>query len=126
MQQPIIKHSLWDSKNDYTNMVKALKKLSNIMSSKPISKYILKNPIKELNDNDIEEFVKNNSFLGYHASGTCAMGDNGILNSDLTVKKVRNLRVIDASIMPKIIRGNTKASVIMIAEKGADHVLAKS
>ena len=126
MQQPIIKHSLWDSKNDYTNMVKALKKLSNIMSSKPISKYILKNPIKELNDNDIEEFVKNNSFLGYHASGTCAMGDNGILNSDLTVKKVRNLRVIDASIMPKIIRGNTNASVIMIAEKGADHVLAKS
>ena len=54
------------------------------------------------------------------------MGDNGILNSDLTVKKVRNLRVIDASIMPKSIQGNTNASVIMIAEKGADHVLAKS
>jgi len=48
------------------------------------------------------------------------MGDKGILNSDLTVKKISKLRVVDASIIPKIIRGNTNATVIMIAEKAAD------
>ena len=51
------------------------------------------------------------------------MGDKGVLNSNLKVKSIKNLRVIDASVMPKIIRGNTNATVIMIAEKGADYIL---
>jgi len=54
------------------------------------------------------------------------MGSKGVLNSDLTVKEVKNLRVIDASVMPKIIRGNTNATVIMIAEKGSDFILSKT
>ena len=122
---PIIEHSLWASEKDLTNMVKALKKLSQIMSSKPISKYILNNPTSKLNDIQIKDFIKSNSFLGYHASGTCCMGDKGVLNSNLKVKSITNLRVIDASVMPKIIRGNTNATVIMIAEKGADYILGK-
>ena len=53
------------------------------------------------------------------------MGHKGVLSSNLKVKNIDNLRVIDASVMPKIIRGNTNASVIMIAEKGADYILSK-
>ena len=53
------------------------------------------------------------------------MGSKGVLNSDLTVKEFKNLRVIDASVMPKIIIGNTNATVIMIAEKGSDFILSK-
>ena len=53
------------------------------------------------------------------------MRHKGVQNSNLNVKNSENLRVIDASVMPKIIRGNTNASVIMIAEKGADYILSK-
>ena len=95
------------------------------MSSSPISEFIIKSPLYQKSEAEVKNYIKKNSFLGYHAAGTCAMGSKGVLNSDLTVKEVKNLRVIDASVMPKIIRGNTNATVIMIAEKGSDFILSK-
>ena len=63
----------------------------------------------------------------FHPVSTCRMGrdDNAVVSVQLKVLGNKNLRVIDASVMPKIIRGNTNASVIMIAEKGADYILSK-
>ncbi|CAG5052990.1 unnamed protein product [Parnassius apollo] len=62
----------------------------------------------------------------YHAVGTNKMGlkddSSSVVDERLKVKFVRNLRVIDASIMPDIVRGNTMAPVIMIAEKGSDYI----
>ncbi len=49
-----------------------------------------------------------------------------VVDNELRVKGIENLRVIDASIMPRIIAGNTNATSIMIGEKGADLVLGKS
>jgi choline dehydrogenase len=61
----------------------------------------------------------------YHAVGTVAMGDERYpLDPQMRVRGVQGLRVIDASVMPKISSGNTNAPTIMIAEKGADMVLA--
>ena len=120
LESPIIFHELWGSNSDLLRMKKALKKVSDIFSSEPISKYVKRNPLKNLSDDELSFYIKNNSFMGYHSVGTCAMGDKGVLNSDLTVKKISKLRVVDASIIPKIIRGNTNATVIMIAEKAAD------
>jgi len=122
---PVIKHFLWKEESDINKMTKALKKLSEIMSSSPISEFIIKSPLYQKSESEVKNYIKKNSFLGYHAAGTCAMGSKGVLNSDLTVKEVKNLRVIDASVMPKIIRGNTNATVIMIAEKGSDFILSK-
>lgn len=60
----------------------------------------------------------------YHAVGTNKMGkiddDSSVIDEKLKVKNVKNLRVIDASVMPKITRGNTMAPVIMIADKGSE------
>jgi choline dehydrogenase len=68
--------------------------------------------------------ARNWSQTEYHAVGTCAMGvdQRAVVDPELKVRGVDRLRVVDASVMPTIISGNTNAATVMIAEKGADHI----
>ncbi len=59
----------------------------------------------------------------YHAAGTCAMG--AVVDAELRVRGVDGLRVVDASVMPTPVRGNTNAPVIMIAERAADLIVGR-
>jgi len=76
---------------------------------------------------DEEIFKKCKELLGlvYHPVGTCKMGNDpmAVVDDNLKVHGIDNLRVIDASIMPNIISGNTNATTIVIAEKAADMIL---
>ena len=69
-------------------------------------------------DADILRFVRYNTRTIFHPAGTCAMGT--VVDADLQVHGVESLRVVDASIMPTVPRGNTNAPTIMIAERAAD------
>jgi len=71
-----------------------------------------------------ECYVKHFSFTIYHPVGTCAMGT--VLDQRLRVNGVMGLRVVDGSVMPNIVGGNTNAPIIMIAEKAADMILQDS
>ena len=76
-------------------------------------------------DEELLEHVRETSGTTYHPTSSCMMGpqDMAVVDSALRVKGVGGLRVIDASIMPTVVSGNTNATAIMIAEKGADMVL---
>jgi choline dehydrogenase-like flavoprotein len=67
---------------------------------------------------DILDFVQRRSHTVFHPVGTCALG--GVVDHELRVHGIEGLRVVDASVMPSVPRGNTNAPVIMVAEKAAD------
>ena len=79
-------------------------------------------------DQEILEFARQQGSTVFHASGSCRMGSDStaVVTPDLRVQGVRNLRVIDASVMPTMVSANTNATSIMIGERGADLVLNPS
>ena len=76
-------------------------------------------------DAELEEAVRKYSQTIYHPTSTCKMGhdDRAVVDDQLRVHGISNLRVVDASIMPEIVSGNTNAPTIMIAEKASDMIL---
>ncbi|HVZ00474.1 MAG TPA: choline dehydrogenase [Dongiaceae bacterium] len=76
-------------------------------------------------DEEMIDFIRDKGGSDIHAVGTCRMGADAkaVVDPRLRVRTVRGLRVADASIMPRIVRGNTHAATVMIGEKAADLIL---
>ena len=77
-------------------------------------------------DRQIEQFIRDNADTVYHPVGSCRMGKGpmDVVDHELRVHGIAGLRVVDASIMPRVVSGNTNAPTIMIAEKAADMIKA--
>ena len=77
-------------------------------------------------DDEILEFARENGATIFHPTGTCKMGSDRMAVADarLRVHGIAGLRVVDCSIMPTLVSGNTHAPAVMIAEKASDMILA--
>lgn len=77
-------------------------------------------------DQQLEDYIRNNVVTYHHQVGTCAMGTNeqSVVDPELKVHGLQGLRVIDASIMPKVTTGSTNAPSILIGEVGASFMLS--
>jgi len=99
---------------------------------KPLIKKVVKEDLKHSYDSKeyIREYIKRNLVTVYHPVGTCKMGPesdpNAVLNTQLQVKGIKSLRVVDASVMPSIVSGNTNIPTIMIGEKAADLIYQRN
>ncbi len=120
--RPEIDPAYYSEPIDLDVMVSALRSLIEIGARAPLSKYLagpfMPARLTNLTDEDLRNHVREVTQTLYHPVGTCAMGK--VVDAELTVEGVEGLRVVDASVMPVVPRGNTNAPTIMIAEKAAD------
>lgn len=118
--KPRILHNYYATEHDTQTMIDGTRVALQIASRPALSKLRRADwavPDSD-SDTDILDFARRNTRTCYHPGGTCAMGT--VVDSKLRVHGVERLRVVDASVMPVVPRGNTNAPVIMVAEKAAD------
>ncbi len=110
-----------EADQDMDLLVEAVKMSQDILNASPFDPY-RGEEIFPGKDADIREFIRCKAETVYHPVGTCKMGVDAlaVVDPELKVRGLEGLRVVDASIMPNLVSGNTNAPTIMIAEKAAD------
>ena len=125
---PMIQPRYLTAHSDCDTVVEGMKLMRRIMNQPEMRRYIAEEFAPGDNcvsDADLLAFARETATTVYHPTSTCRMGSDGaaVVDERLRVRGVERLRVIDASIMPTLVSGNTNAAAVMIGEKGSDMVL---
>ncbi len=126
---PLIDPNFFGERIDMDIMLRGFKQLRHILAQPALAGFggkELPSLAAAQSDEQIEQFIRKHADTEYHPVGTCRMGNGpmDVVDSQLRVHGVQGLRVVDASIMPRLISGNTNAPTIMIGEKAADMIKA--
>lgn len=122
----LIDPNFYGEESDLEEMVKGFKLTQKLMQSDAFKSMIKEDLFTAAvkTDEDIRQVLRDRSDTVYHPVGSCKMGvdDMAVVDPRLRVYGIQNLRVVDASIMPKVVNGNTNAPAIMIAEKAVEMI----
>lgn len=127
LQAPLFHPNYLSTERDISRHIAGLRRLRDIVRHPPLAARIVEEakPGPAIDsDEQLLDYLQRFGGTGWHQVGTCKMGtdDEAVVDPWLRVRGIGRLRVIDASIMPTIIAGNTNAPCIMIGEKGADMI----
>jgi len=128
--RPAIDAGYYTDPADLDAMLAGVRMAREIAASAPLARFVdrphLPGPDAR-SDEDLRETIRAATETLYHPVGTCAMGsgEEAVVDAELRVRGIQALRVVDASVMPAVPRGNTNAPTIAIAERAADLLLGR-
>ena len=127
--KPFIVHNYYAEPQDMQTAVAGLRLALELCRTEPLAGFAAAPhvvPASE-SDGDLEAFVRHTTQTLYHPTSTCRMGIDplAVVDPDLRVRGVEGLRVVDASVMPSVPRGNTNAPTIALAERAADLIAGR-
>jgi choline dehydrogenase len=125
---PEIRINYLATETDRTAFIEGVKILRKILAAPALKPYVVDELYpgsKIVSDEDILAFCRQTGSTVYHPTSTCRMGNDqlAVVDQRLRVRGIEGLRVVDASVMPDLMSGNTNAPIIMIAEKASDMIL---
>lgn len=126
---PLIDPNYWADPHDREMSIRGLKLAQEILRQDALKPFVKREVLPGLDvqsDAEFHDFVCANAKTDHHPAGTCRMGPDAaaVVDTRLKFNGISGLRVVDASIMPRLISSNTNAPTIMIAEKAADMIRA--
>lgn len=128
---PVVDPQIFAHPDDLATTMAGFRFARRVLGERPLADLVTREIFpgpETLSDEDIAAHCRRTVKTGYHPVGTCRMGAEGdpmaVVGPDLAVRGMTGLRVIDASMMPNIVSGNTHAAVLAVADKAADILLA--
>jgi len=128
---PVIEHQLLDDEQDVRVLAAACQRVREIFQAPAFDPYRvaenLPGPAVQT-EQQWADYLRKTAFLGYHGVSTCRMGadQTAVVDPQLRLRGLQGLRVVDASVIPQLISGNTHATVVMLAERAADLILGRA
>jgi choline dehydrogenase-like flavoprotein len=128
MQGPAIRPNFLDTEEDRQTIIDGMKVARRIFGRPALAHYIdheMSPGNAVQSDDQWLDFARENGQTIYHPIGTCRMGSDAgaVVDPRLRFRGLEGLRIVDASVMPAMVSGNTQAAVMMVAERGADLIL---